>query len=186
RLKGYVEVAGKKADVVIANPSGIQCDGCGVINAGRTTLTTGKAEVENGELKGYRVKGGKVTVGQKGMDNSQSDYTDIIAEKAEINGGVWSKKGIKVTTGKNNVDRTNDSVVYVGDKNTSKIDRTSDTQSENQNYSVDVSQLGGMYAEKIHLVDNGQGLGVRNAGHIGASAGSVKIDSQGRIVNSGT
>ena len=31
RLKGYVEVAGKKADVVIANPSGIQCDGCGVI-----------------------------------------------------------------------------------------------------------------------------------------------------------
>ena len=186
RLKGYVEVAGKKADVVIANPSGIQCDGCGVINAGRTTLTTGKAEVENGELKGYRVKGGKVTVGQKGMDNSQSDYTDIIAEKAEINGGVWSKKGIKVTTGKNNVDRTNDSVVYVGDKNTDNTDRTSDTQGENQSYSVDVSQLGGMYAEKIHLVDNGQGLGVRNAGHIGAAAGEVKIDSQGKIVNSGT
>ena len=185
RLKGYVEVAGKKADVVIANPSGIQCDGCGVINAGRTTLTTGKADVENGELKGYRVKGGKVTVGQKGMDNSQSDYTDIIAEKAEIKGGVWSKKGIKVTTGKNNVDRTNDSVVYVGDKITDKTDHTSDTQGENQSYSVDVSQLGGMYAEKIHLVDNGQGLGVRNAGHIGASAGDVKIDSQGRIVNEG-
>ena len=185
RLKGYVEVAGKKADVVIANPSGIQCDGCGVINAGRTTLTTGKAEVENGELKGYRVKGGKVTVGQKGMDNSQSDYTDIIADKAEINGGVWSKKGIKVTTGKNNVDRTNDSVVYVGDKNSDKTDSTSNTQNDNQGYSVDVSQLGGMYAEKIHLVDNGQGLGVRNAGHIGASAGSVKIDSQGKIVNEG-
>ena len=185
RLKGYVEVAGKKADVVIANPSGIQCDGCGVINAGRTTLTTGKAEVENGQLKGYRVKGGKVTVGQKGMDNSQSDYTDIIAEKAEIKGGVWSKKGIKVTTGKNNVDRSNDSVVYVGDKNTDNTDRTSDTQGENQSYSVDVSQLGGMYSEKIHLVDNGQGLGVRNAGHIGASAGSVKIDSQGKIVNEG-
>ena len=185
RLKGYVEVAGKKADVVIANPSGIQCDGCGVINAGRTTLTTGKAEVENGELKGYRVKGGKVTVGQKGMDNSQSDYTDIIADKAEIKGGVWSKKGIQVTTGKNNVDRTNDSVVYVGDKNTDNTDRTSDTQGENQSYSVDVSQLGGMYAEKIHLVDNGQGLGVRNAGHIGAAAGSVKIDSQGKIVNEG-
>ena len=185
RLKGYVEVAGKKADVVIANPNGIQCDGCGVINAVRTTLTTGKAEVENGELKGYRVQGGKVTVGQKGMDNSQSDYTDIIADKAEIKGGVWSKKGIKVTTGKNNVNRTNDSVVYVGDENIDNTDRTSDPQSENQSYSVDVSQLGGMYSEKIHLVDNGQGLGVRNAGHIGASAGSVKIDSQGKIVNEG-
>ncbi len=42
-----------------------------------------------------------------------------------------------------------------------------------------------MYAEKIHLVDNGQGLGVRNAGHIGAAAGDVKIDSQGKIVNEG-
>ncbi|WP_288532446.1 hemagglutinin repeat-containing protein [uncultured Haemophilus sp.] len=184
RLKGYLEVAGKKADVVIANPSGIQCDGCGVINAGRTTLTTGKADVENGELKGYRVRGGKVTVGQKGMDTSKADYTDIIAEKAEIKGGVWAKQ-VKVTTGKNNVDRTNDSVVYVGDKNTDNTDRTSETQGENQSYSVDVSQLGGMYAEKIHLVDNGQGLGVRNAGHIGASAGSVKIDSQGKIVNEG-
>ena len=50
---------------------------------------------------------------------------------------------------------------------------------------MDVSQLGGMYAEKIYLVDNGQGLGVRNAAHIGASAGSVKVDSQGKIVNEG-
>ena len=186
RLKGYVEVAGKKADVVIANPSGIQCDGCGVINAGRTTLTTGKAEVENGELKGYRVQGGKVSVGQKGMDTSKADYTDIIADKAEIKGGVWVNK-VKVTTGKNKVDRTNDSVVYVGDKNTNETDRTLEsTNDQAQAYSVDVGQLGGMYAEKIHLVDNGQGLGVRNAGHIGAAAGEVKIDSQGKIINSGT
>ena len=185
RLKGYVEVAGKKADVVIANPSGIQCDGCGVINAGRATFTTGKAEVENGELKGYRVQGGKVSVGQKGMDTSKADYTDIIADKAEIKGGVWGNK-VKVTTGKNKVDRTNDSVVYVGDKNTNETDRTSESPNDQaQTYSVDVGQLGGMYAEKIHLVDNGQGLGVRNAGHIGAAAGEVKIDSQGKIVNEG-
>ena len=182
RLKGYVEVAGQKADVVIANPSGIHCDGCGVINAGRATMTTGKAQLENGELKGYEVNGGKVKVTGKGMDNRQADYTDIIAENAQIDGGVWSKKAIKVTTGKNKVDRTNDSVVYVGDKNTVESDRT---LADSQAYSVDVSQLGGMYAEKIHLVDNGQGLGVRNAGHIGASAGEVSIDSQGRIVNSG-
>ena len=182
RLKGYVEVAGQKADVVIANPSGIHCDGCGVINAGRATMTTGKAQLENGELKGYEVNGGKVKVTGKGMDNRQADYTDIIAENAQIDGGVWSKKAIKVTTGKNKVDRTNDSVVYVGDKNTVESDRTLETP---QTYSVDVSQLGGMYAEKIHLVDNGQGLGVRNAGHIGASAGEVKIDSQGKIVNEG-
>ncbi|TGZ98959.1 filamentous hemagglutinin N-terminal domain-containing protein, partial [Rodentibacter pneumotropicus] len=189
RLKGYVEVAGKKADVVIANPSGIHCEGCGVINAGRATLTTGKVQLENGKLKGFDVRGGEVRVSGKGMNNAQSDYTDIIAEKVKIDGGVWAKKGINVTTGKNKVNRTNDSVVYVGNKNAAKNDRTLANEVSNQTdqtYAVDVSRLGGMYAERIHLVDNGSGLGVRNAGHIGASTGNVRIDSQGRVVNSGT
>nr|WP_058936987.1 filamentous hemagglutinin N-terminal domain-containing protein [Roseateles depolymerans] len=38
---GYVEVAGRRAEVVIANPSGIQVDGGGFINASSATLTTG-------------------------------------------------------------------------------------------------------------------------------------------------
>ncbi|POY43707.1 hypothetical protein C3007_09155, partial [Avibacterium gallinarum] len=180
-LKGYIEVAGKKADVVIANPSGIHCEGCGVINAGRSTFTTGKPEIANGELKGYQVKGGKVRVSGKGLDNRQADYTDIIAEKVQLEGGVWAKQ-LKVTTGKNKVNRTNDAVVYVGNKNNEKNDRTL----ANSEYRVDVSELGGMYAERIQLVDNGSGLGVRNAGHIGASVGEVQIDSQGRIINAGT
>ncbi|MCL6409116.1 filamentous hemagglutinin N-terminal domain-containing protein, partial [Dickeya dadantii] len=58
KLNGYIEVAGKKAQVVIANPSGIICDGCGFINANRATLTTGKAMMENGQLKGYQVEKG--------------------------------------------------------------------------------------------------------------------------------
>ncbi|MBV4413114.1 filamentous hemagglutinin N-terminal domain-containing protein [Enterobacteriaceae bacterium YMB-R22] len=40
KLGGYIEVAGQKAQVVIANPAGITCDGCGFINASRATLTT--------------------------------------------------------------------------------------------------------------------------------------------------
>nr|WP_158529141.1 hemagglutinin repeat-containing protein [Avibacterium paragallinarum] len=104
-----------------------------------------------------------------------------------MRGGVWAKN-LKVTTGKNKVNRTNDAVVYVGDKNNEKNDRTSttpETAEATQTYRVDVSELGGMYAERIQLVDNGTGLGVRNAGHIGASVGEVQIDSQGRIVNQG-
>ena len=175
RLKGYVEVAGKKADVVIANPSGLQCDGCGVINAGRTTLTTGKPIVNNGELSGFEVKDGKISVGAKGIDASHSDYTDIIAKKTKIDGPVKGKQ-VKVITGKNRVSRDGSDVVYIGDKH--------DTATT-QEYSLDVGELGGMYAGQIHLVDNGKGLGVRNAGHIGASVGDIQIDSQGNIVNSG-
>ena len=195
RLKGYVEVAGRKADVVIANPNGIACDGCGIINAGRATMTTGHAQIENGELKGFEVKGGKLSVGGNGLDNRQADYTDIIAERAQIDGGLWANKGIKITTGKNKVDKNNQSVVYVGDHanapNSTALNPQNSTalnaeDAENPVYTVDVSRLGGMYAEKITLMDNGAGLGVRNAGHIGASAGNVQIDSQGRIVNEGT
>ncbi|MDU4940679.1 MAG: filamentous hemagglutinin N-terminal domain-containing protein [Mixta calida] len=38
RLNGYIEVAGQKAQVVIASLAGITCNGCGFINAGRATL----------------------------------------------------------------------------------------------------------------------------------------------------
>ncbi|WP_241650489.1 filamentous hemagglutinin N-terminal domain-containing protein, partial [Rosenbergiella collisarenosi] len=41
-LNGMLEVAGRQADIIIANPAGISCDGCGFINANRTTLTTGQ------------------------------------------------------------------------------------------------------------------------------------------------
>lgn len=40
-LKGNLEVAGSRADVVIANPNGISVDGLNMINSRSLTLTTG-------------------------------------------------------------------------------------------------------------------------------------------------
>src|SRR5215217_80401 len=40
-LRGYIEVGGDRAQVIVANPTGITCNGCGYINASRATLTTG-------------------------------------------------------------------------------------------------------------------------------------------------
>ncbi|XWY22273.1 hemagglutinin repeat-containing protein [Bisgaard Taxon 45] len=178
QLKGYVEVAGQKADVIIANPSGLHCEGCGVINADRATLTTGKPQLKQGHLDHFVVEKGKVTVGGKGLDNSQSNYTDIIAREAEINAGVWSKKAVNVTTGKNKVSKNNDAVQIIHSKSQNNQKEENVTE-----YALDVSNLGGMYAEKIHLIGTEAGLGVRNAGHIGASAGDVVIDVNGKIVN---
>src|SRR5579875_752763 len=42
QLNGAMEVAGHAAQVVVANPNGISCNGCGFINAPRGTLATGK------------------------------------------------------------------------------------------------------------------------------------------------
>ncbi|OOF37662.1 hemagglutinin repeat-containing protein [Rodentibacter heidelbergensis] len=180
-LKGYVEVAGKKADVIIANPSGIHCEGCGVINSDRTTLTTGKPQIQQGHLESFVVEKGKVSVSGKGLDNSRVDYTEIIAREAQINAGVWSKKEMKVMTGKNTVKRTDkaEDLQIIHTRQTS-------AQESKPKVAIDVGQLGGMYAGKIHLIGTEQGVGVHNAGHIGASAETLKIDSQGRIVNTGT
>lgn len=161
QLRGFVEVGGAKAQVVIANPSGITCEGCGFVNADRATLTTGRAQFENGLITGYQVSGGKVTVGGAGMDSTRADYTEIIARTVEVNAGIWSKD-LTIKTG-----------------------TTGQPPADTPAVAIDVAQLGGMYAGKITLVGNGAGVGVRNAGQIGSSAGEVVIGSDGRIENRG-
>src|SRR5690606_1144312 len=59
-LNGYIEVAGQRAEVVIANPAGIQLDGGGFLNASAVTLTTGKPMFNAGALDHYRVTGGAI------------------------------------------------------------------------------------------------------------------------------
>lgn len=180
-LKGYVEVAGKKADVIIANPSGIHCEGCGIINSNRATLTTGKPQIKNGNLESFVVEKGKVKVSGKGLDNSRVDYTEIIARETQVNAGVWSKKEAKVITGKNTVKRLETSTDLQIIHNNQPL-----ADEPRPQVAVDVGELGGMYSGKIHLIGTEKGVGVHNAGHIGASAETLKIDSEGRIVNTGT
>ncbi|EHW5355514.1 hemagglutinin repeat-containing protein [Salmonella enterica] len=174
QLNGFVEVAGKKAQVVIANPAGISCDGCGFINANRATLTTGQPQMKNGSLTGFSVERGEIQVTGKGMDASRTDYTDIIARSVKINAGIWAQD-LKVTTGRNNVDIAHGQIEK----------KTGDVSSQPQ-MALDVASLGGMYAGKIRLVGTETGVGVRNAGHIGAQAGAVTLTADGRIENSGS
>ncbi|EEX2745483.1 hemagglutinin repeat-containing protein [Escherichia coli] len=174
QLNGFVEVAGKKAQVVIANPAGISCDGCGFINANRATLTTGQPQMKNGSLTGFSVERGEIQVTGKGMDASRTDYTDIIARSVKINAGIWAQD-LKVTSGRNNVDIAHGQIEK----------KTGDVSSQPQ-MALDVASLGGMYAGKIRLVGTETGVGVRNAGHIGAQAGAVTLTADGRIENSGS
>ncbi|QVV61208.1 hemagglutinin repeat-containing protein [Leclercia sp. Colony189] len=174
KLNGMIEVAGKKAQVVIANPSGITCSGCGFINANRATLTTGQPQMKDGALTGFNVERGEVVVEGAGMDTSGADYTDIIARSVKVNAGLWAND-LKVTTGRNKVDAAHET-----------IEKGSDDPATRPQLAVDVASLGGMYAGKIRMVGTESGVGVRNAGAIGAQAGSVTISADGRIENSGS
>ncbi|RJX33697.1 MAG: filamentous hemagglutinin N-terminal domain-containing protein, partial [Oxalobacter sp.] len=172
-LNGYVEVAGSRAQVVIANPAGISCDGCGFINANRATLTTGTPIMNGGNLEGYRVERGTIIISGAGMDASQTDYTDVIARAVSINAGVWAND-LRVTAGANQVNADNTTATPIVGIGAAPV------------VAIDVANLGGMYAGKISLVGNEAGVGVRNAGEIGASVGNVMVTADGKIENTGT
>jgi len=174
QLMGFVEVAGKRAEVVIANPSGINVNGFGFINASRGTLTTGKPQINNGQLTGYLVNSGQINITGDGMNGRNSNYTDIIAQSVALNAGIWAEKNLNVITGSNQVTRQGDGYdVQALDPHAGAI----------TGVALDVSALGGMYAGHIYLVGTDKGLGVRNAGEIMAYAGEVVVTSDGRIEN---
>jgi filamentous hemagglutinin len=102
-LRGYVEVGGMQAEVIIANPAGISCAGCGVINANRFTLSTGTPVLNGGNLDGYRVQSGTLAISGEGLDVRGTDYTALIARSVEINAGLWATE-LDISTGANAVD----------------------------------------------------------------------------------
>ncbi|WP_410472329.1 filamentous hemagglutinin N-terminal domain-containing protein [Faucicola mancuniensis] len=175
QLAGYTEITGSKAELVIANPAGITCSGCGFINAARTTLTTGKPTFNNDTLTGFQIGSGKMTVEGKGLDDSQSDYTQLISQATALNAKVYSKQ-LDVITG-------NNTVSYETNPATTKISHNGVNQSTG--VALDISSLGGMYAGRIRLIGTDKGMGVTNAGDISSSS-TLTLDNQGNLINTGS
>lgn len=102
QLSGYVEVGGTRAQVVVANPAGLTCDGCGFLNASRVTLTTGAPIMNNGALEGYNVRGGAVKIqgggGVANKEGSQKSTTQSGISGADIN--ITDEAKQKELTGK--------------------------------------------------------------------------------------
>jgi filamentous hemagglutinin len=173
QLNGYVEVAGQRATVVLANPSGIAVNGGGFINTSRAVLTTGVPLLDaNGALTGYNVTGGNITVQGAGFNASNVDQVDLIARAIKIQAAVYGNS-LNVIAGANYVNHdTLAATPIAGDGVPSAV-------------SIDVSQLGGMYAGKILLASNEYGVGVSNEGVIAAQAGDFTLNANGRVMLTG-
>ncbi|WP_199027150.1 hemagglutinin repeat-containing protein [Ralstonia sp. ASV6] len=173
-LRGYLEVAGQRAQVVIANPNGLVCDGCGVINSDRFTLTTGTPMLGvGGSLDGFRVTGGSIQVQGNGLNATNLDQVDLIARSVQVNGKLWANN-VTVIAGSNTVNYADLGVqVITSDANRPTV-------------AIDVGNLGGLYAGKIRLIGTEAGVGVNSAGTIAAQSGDLNIDSAGRVTLAGT
>ncbi len=174
QLRGYVEVAGQKAAVVIANGSGIVVDGGGFINTSRGILTTGNPLIDgNGNLTGFNVTGGTITVQGAGLNASNIDEVDLLARAVQVNAAIYANT-LNVATGANNIDYASLTPTPVAGSGAPPA------------VSIDVSQLGGMYANRIVLTSNENGVGVANAGTISAQAGDLTLTASGQLVQLGT
>jgi len=172
-LKGKLEVYGNKAGVMIANPNGITCDGCGFINTPSVTLTTGKPQFDQqGALEALEVKKGAVIIGGKGLDGATPEYVDIISRATELNGKI-SAKTLTLTQGANRIsykDGTVKSIAGEGAK---------------PQLAVDTKVLGGMYAGKIRLVATEDGVGV-NLNNLTSTQRDITLTTAGKITLANT
>ncbi|WP_196480995.1 hemagglutinin repeat-containing protein [Burkholderia territorii] len=173
QIRGTVEIAGARAELVIANPSGIFVDGGGFLNTSRATLTTGVPFYgADGSLAGYNVNRGLVTVAGAGVNAANIDQVDLIARAVQVNAAVYAKN-LNVIAGAAQVNHdTLAATPIAGDGPAPSI-------------AIDVSQLGGMYSDRIFLASNENGVGVANAGTIAAQAGDLTLQSNGRLVLTG-
>lgn len=180
RFAGNLEVAGQMADVIIANPSGINIQGGGFINANKAIFTTGKPQLNaDGSIKQFTVDQGKITVSANpnskfglGGNNNDANYVDLYARALELSAELRAKNDIQVITGANDVSADLESTTAKTGTGAAPI------------LSVDVKALGGMYANNIYLVGTEKGLGVSNAGTLEA-LNSLVVTSAGKIENTG-
>jgi len=172
-LAGYTEVAGGRADVIVANPNGITCGGCGFINTSALTLTTGTPSLNSsGALTGFNVTAGVLTINGTGLDASTTDYAALLGRKIALQGPTYGGV-LDVVGGAEAWDynaHTATAMANVGN---------------NPDYAIDSSALGGMYANRIRLIATDAGVGVRLLGDAAASGDDLTITAAGDIIVGG-
>lgn len=172
-LAGPMEIFGQRAALVIANPTGITCDGCGFINTSRVSLAAATLRFgAEGAFSGFRIaEGGDVTVEGKGLLGGNVDYFDIIGAATHLNASLYARD-LFVAGGAASVDYAARSA-------------TAEDKGARTGLAIDSSILGGMYANRIRLVGTGAGLGINLQGTVAALEGALTITSDGAIALAG-
>ncbi|CCJ59542.1 adhesin [Bordetella bronchiseptica MO149] len=174
RLHGALEVFGRRADLIVANPNGLSVDGLVTLNAGRLTLSTGRPVTEGGRLR-LDVDAGHIAVAGAGVNTSGLDYFDLVARTVSLDGPVAAGAGARaaalaVVAGRNRFEPANGSVTPLAGS----------AGSGGSGYAIDGTAAGAMYGARITLLSSDAGVGVRQRGAV-SSPGAITVSSRGEI-----
>ncbi|CUJ39469.1 Filamentous hemagglutinin [Achromobacter xylosoxidans] len=168
RLMGMLEVAGNRANVIVANPAGITCNGCGFLNANRATLTTGKPVIGPDGTLGFDIASGRLAIEGAGLYGTNLSQLDLLARTLELNAQVWADR-LNVVAGSARVGYDGiDVSALAGAGGTTGV-------------SIDVAALGGMYANSIRLIGTEAGVGVNVGGNLVALTGTLYVAANGDV-----
>ncbi|KUZ91780.1 hypothetical protein WI39_18200 [Burkholderia ubonensis] len=169
-LAGATEVAGQQARVIVANPNGISVNGASFINASRVSLVAGTTEFdEDGDVARFRTKNGRIAIEGAGLDARNMDQLDLVSRSLTVDAAVRAKK-----------------LVAIAHEGTAAIEQpnlrtlSGSAGSKAPDVAIDVSGSGSLHADEIALVGASAKTGVRIAGTVDASAGSVSLASSGK------
>ncbi len=188
-LAGVLEVFGGQADVIVANPNGVTCNGCSFYNTPRVTLTTGTPNLDSGTgaLTGFTVDGtntsNEIIIGDPGASSSYvaADVTglssfDVIARSIKVYGMINDSSAtpqseVGLVAGRNNYNYSSREATALSNDGTNK-----------PTVGIDSGALGGAYAGKITLVSTESGVGINTPSDMTAVTGGINISADGKIV----
>ena len=166
-LRGYTEVAGQAADVIIANPNGISINGGGFINTPNATLTTGIPMMNGNLLQGFDISGGTISIDGDGFNAHNIARVNLYAKALQLNAKLYADE-LNVVTGENTI----------------ALDGTVSSKNRNGNgIAIDSTLLGGIYANTITLKSTDKGIGVNLPPEVLAQ-NSLELSADGDIIAS--
>ena len=166
-LNGPIEIAGPRADLVIANPNGISVNGARAYNVSRLSLAAGN--MQNGAKGDFTLQIGSsyVHIGRGGLNVLTIDDVTVMGKNILLDGPLQAGFLLQVLSGERFYDY--------------KTRVSTRTGKKGQSWGIDASALGAMSAGQIILQSTDKGVGVRVKSKMAASAGDVMISADGRI-----
>ncbi|KVV59485.1 filamentous hemagglutinin [Burkholderia ubonensis] len=196
-IQGQIDVAGPRANVVLANPNGITVNGGSFVNTGHVALSTGNVSFNDVQIAPGVIQRnvvldtatGAIVVGPGGLASALIGL-DLIAKTIRIDGPVNNTftsptAGVRLLAGSSRVelntglspsDNANDWLTRSATMNP-------DTASS---YAIDITAAGSLTSGRVQLIVTDRGPGVRSAGPLNASLGDFLLTSNGNVELSNT